>query len=75
MAFIAEENGVDAVRGLYDDSAGRSEGTEALLEATLDDTLGGIETRWIAYLRSGTDAPGARSPGAEQEISRWGPDF
>ena len=65
MAFIAEENGVDAVRDLYDDSAGRSEGTEALLEATLDDTLGGIETRWIAYLRFSTDAPGAGSPGAE----------
>jgi len=65
MAFIAGENGVDAVRDLYYDSAGRSEGTEALLEATLDDTLGGIETRWIAYLRSSTDAPGAGSPGAE----------
>jgi hypothetical protein len=65
MAFIAEENGVDAVRRLYDDSAGKSEGTKALLEATLDDTLGGIETRWIAYLRFSTDAPGARSPDAE----------
>jgi hypothetical protein len=65
MAFIAEENGVDAVRDLYDDSAGRSEGTKALLEATLDDTLGGIEARWIAYLRFSTDGPGARSPDAE----------
>ena len=65
MAFIAEENGVDAVRDLYDDSAGRSEGTKALLEATLDDTLGGIEMRWIAYLGFSTDAPGARSPDAE----------
>ena len=65
MAFIAEENGVDAVRDLYDDSAGRSEGAKALLEATLDDTLGGIEARWIAYLRFSTDAPGARSPDAE----------
>jgi len=62
MAFIAEENGVDAVRDLYDDSTGRSEGTEALLEATLDDTLGGIETRWIAYLRFSTEAQGAGSP-------------
>ena len=65
MAFIAEENGVDAVRDLYDDSTGRSEDTKALLEATLDDTLGGIETRWIAYLRFSADAPGAGSPDAE----------
>ncbi|MCK4510815.1 YIP1 family protein [bacterium] len=65
MAFVAEENGVEVVRDLYDDSEGRSEGTEALLEAVLNDSLGGIETRWIAYLRSRTDAPGAGSPGAE----------
>jgi len=65
IAFLAEESGVDAVRDLYDDSAGGFEGTKALLEATLDDTLGGIETRWIAYLRLSTDAPGAGTPGAE----------
>jgi hypothetical protein len=65
MAFVAEENGVKAVRDLYDDSEGRSEGTEALLEAVLNDSLGGIETRWIAYLRFSTGAPGAGSPGAE----------
>ncbi len=65
IAFIAEESGVDVVRDLYDGSAGRSEGVEALLEATLDDTLGGIEARWIAYLGSSTDAPGARPPDAE----------
>ena len=74
VSFLADEIGVDVVRDLYNDSAGRSEGTEALLEATLGDSLGAIEERWLAYLRTDTDAPGTRSPGAEQETSRWGPD-
>ncbi|MCK4410359.1 MAG: YIP1 family protein, partial [Candidatus Eisenbacteria sp.] len=59
MAFLAEENGVGVVRDLYSDSAGRSEGTEALLEATLGESLGAMEERWLAYLRFSTDTPDA----------------
>jgi hypothetical protein len=65
MAFIVEESGVDVVRDLYSDSAGRSGGTEARLEATLGDSLGAIEERWLAYLRSGTDTPDAPSVGEQ----------
>ena len=65
VAFLIEEVGVNVVRDLYSDSAGRSEGTEVLLEAALGDSLGGIESRWVAYLQPDTDAPGARSPDAE----------
>ena len=60
VAFLVDENGVDVVLDLYSDSAGRSGGTEALLEAALGDSLGGIETRWVAYLQPDTDTPGAR---------------
>jgi len=63
VAFLAEEKGVDVVRNLYSRSAGRSEGTEAFLEATLSDSLGAIEERWLAYLRSSTDTPDAPSRG------------
>ncbi len=63
VAFLTEEKGVDIVRALHSGSAGRSEGTEALLEATLGDSLGAIEERWLAYLRFSTDTPDAPSSG------------
>ena len=63
VAFLAEEKGLDIVRDLYTNSAGRSEGTEALLEATLGDSLGAIEERWLAYLRFSADTPDAPSSG------------
>lgn len=63
VAFIVEEGSVGVARDLYDDSAGRSEGAEALLEAALGDSLGAIEERWFAYLRSGADTPDAPSRG------------
>ena len=63
VAFLAEEKGLDIVRDLYTNSAGRSEGTEALLEATLGDSLGAIEERWLAYLRFSADTPDAPSVG------------
>ena len=63
MAFLVDESGVDVVRGLYSASAGRSEGTEALLEATLGDSLGAIEERWLAHLRFSTDMPDTPSSG------------
>ena len=59
VAFLAEEKGIDIVRDLYSRSAGRSEGTEAFLEVALGDSLGAIEERWLAYLRSSTDTPDA----------------
>ena len=63
VAFLTEEKGVDIVRTLHSGSAGRSEGTEALLETTLGDSLGAIEERWLAYLRFSTDTPDAPSSG------------
>lgn len=65
MAFVAHEKGEGALRGLYVGSAGWSDAAAVLLESTLDDSLGGIEQRWLEYLESATDTSGAGSLGPE----------
>jgi hypothetical protein len=63
MAFLLDEEGVETVRGLYEDSAGRSVAAGALLESTLGDSLDAIEARWLEFLISDTAAPGTDHPG------------
>ena len=63
IAFVADESGIDVVRRLYHDSVGGSFEADALLEAALGESLGGIESRWLAYLTPYTDAAGRRQPG------------
>jgi hypothetical protein len=63
VAYLVDERGIDVVRNLYDDSAGKSVDVEALLEAALGDSLGGIEKGWTAYLEPEYEAPGRDLPG------------
>jgi hypothetical protein len=58
MAFLLDSEGVETIRGLYGDSAGRSGAAEPLLEATLGDSLEAIEVRWLEFLESETGASG-----------------
>jgi len=64
MAYVADEKGLEALRGLCTGSAGRHGVARALLESALSDSLSAIEGRWLEFLKS-TDAPGRPSPEAE----------
>jgi len=63
--LLVDERGVDVVRGLYSDLAGRPDAAVLFLESAMSDSLGAIEDRWLEYLRPHADARGAVPPGAE----------
>ncbi|MFH1688662.1 MAG: Yip1 family protein [Candidatus Eisenbacteria bacterium] len=65
MDFLFHEKGIEALRDLYADSAGRSDVAGALIESAFGDSLDAVEERWLEYLESATDTLGANSSDAE----------
>ena len=65
MDFLSHEKGTGVLRGLYADSAGRSDVAGALLESAFGDSLDAVEERWLEYLESATDTLGTCPSDAE----------
>lgn len=65
MDFLSREKGIEVLKGLYADAAGRSDVAGPLIESVLDCPLDAAEERWLAYLRSDADTSGSRSSDAE----------
>jgi len=69
-SFLVTRMGGERFADLYASSAGRGVSVRGLLERSLDDSLGGVERDWRAYLASAGGSPGDTTSEPEQAGSR-----